>query len=63
MALKNIAHGVEEVLYDIEKECNVDLNDTKYRHAAMIVKSRADYGRFVMNIPALSSFISFMNLI
>ena len=40
----NKAHGVDEYLkQEVTDECGGDLNDTLYRHAVMLVKSRADY--------------------
>ncbi|KAL7527761.1 hypothetical protein ACHAXR_006033, partial [Thalassiosira sp. AJA248-18] len=35
--------GVDEVFDDLEKECNGDLDDPLYIHAAMLVQARADY--------------------
>jgi hypothetical protein len=41
------AHGVDELIDEVKSECNIDMDDEMYRHAAMLVKTRADYHAMV----------------
>ncbi|KAL7551722.1 hypothetical protein ACHAWF_014909 [Thalassiosira exigua] len=36
-------HGIEDILGDLAEECYGDIDDELYRHAALMVKSRADW--------------------